>query len=79
MKKLFEKKKKIIEQLNEVSFQLDREINNRWGFSYSETDDDSMIDTLDYGTQSISYKEFVRLMDKYKKNKETKGSFGCVI
>ena len=79
MKKLFEKKKKIIEQLNEVSFQLDREINNRWGFSYSETDDDSMIDTLDYGTQSISYKEFVRLMDKYKKNEETKGSFGCVI
>jgi|GEM_PF-5959292 len=54
MKTLFEKKKKLIKQLNKVNFELDRKIEDKWGFSYSDTDDDAMIDTLDYGTQSIS-------------------------
>lgn len=79
MKELFEKKKKMIAELNKLSFQLDREINKRWGFSYSDTDDDAMIDTLDYGTQSISYTKFVKLMNAYKINLETKSYFGSVL
>jgi hypothetical protein len=78
MKALFEKKKKLIEKLNAIGHELDRKIDERWGFSYSETDDDEMIDTLDYGTSSISYSTFVRKMDAYKKNIETNGKFGLV-
>ena len=79
MKALFEKKKKLIATLNKVSVELERKIDDRWGFSYSATDDDAMIDSLDYGSQSISYNEFVRLMDAYQANLKEKGSFGCVL
>lgn len=70
MKALFEKKKKILRQLNQVGYELDREIEKRWGFSYSETNDDMLIDTIDYGTCSLSYIEFVKKMNAYKKERD---------
>lgn len=79
MKKLFEKKKKLLEELREISYELDRKIDEKWGFSYSETDDDEIIDSLDYGTQSINYSDFVRKMDGYKKNIESNGIYGIVL
>lgn len=71
MKKLFEKKKKLIKELNAIGYQLDKEIENRWGFHYSQTDNDPIIDTLDYGTSDISYKEFTGIMDSYRKKQES--------
>ena len=70
MKRLFDEKKKLLKQLNGVSYLLDQEIEKRWGFHYSQTDNDSMIDTLDYGTSFIDYKEFEDRMDGYKKEME---------
>jgi len=70
MKSLFNKKKKLIKQLNEVGYLLDKEIEKRWGFHYSQTDSSKMIDTLDYGTSDISYKDFVEMMDEFKAIKE---------
>ena len=70
MKRLFDKKKKLLKQLNDVGYLLDREIKERWGFHYSQTDNDPMIDTLDYGTSDIDYKEFEDRMDGYKKEME---------
>ena len=79
MKELFEKKKKLISKLNDVSLKLDQEIDKKWGFSYSDTDDDVLIDTLDYGNNNISYEEFVRVMNEYKKNYDKDGEFGIVF
>jgi hypothetical protein len=74
MKSLFNKKKKLIKQLNEIGYLLDKEIEERWGFHYSQTDSDPMIDTLDYGTFDISYKDFVDRMDNFKE-KQDKGEW----
>ena len=74
MKALFNEKKKLIQELNHIGRELDREIKQRWGFHYSQTDSDSMIDTLDYGTSDISYKDFVEEMDNFKE-KQDKGEW----
>ena len=71
MKALFNKKKKLEKQSKEIGCLLDKEIEERWGFHYSQTDSDPMIDTLDYGTENIDYKEFVERMDEFKKMKDS--------
>ena len=70
MKALFNEKKRLIKELNAVGFLLDRKIEERFGFHYSQTDNDSMIDTLDYGTQSLEYKDFIELMSDYKERQK---------
>ena len=62
--------------MNDISYELDAEILKKWGFRYSDTDDDPIIDTLDYGHNNISYKDFTKRMDGYKLNFEKNGSFG---
>lgn len=79
MKALFNKKKKLARQLKEVGHLLDLEINKKWGFHYSETDDDQIIDTLDYGICGISFDTFIRKMDEYKENLENDEDFGLVF
>lgn len=71
MKALYNKKKKLIKQINRIGWLLDREIEKKYGFHYSQTDDDEMIDTLDYGTQDLSYHDFVEKMNEFKKMKES--------
>ena len=68
MKALFNKKKKLIQELNHIGRELDMKIEERWGFHYSQTDSDPMIDTLDYGTQDLEYKDFIELMEEYKRD-----------
>lgn len=70
MKKLFNKRKKLIQEAKEVGRLLDNAIQERWGFHFSETDDYEIIDTLDYGTNDISFRQFVDKMDDYKKEKK---------
>ena len=68
MKNLYNEKKRLMKELNKVGYLLDKKIEERFGFSYSQTDSDPMIDTLDYGTQDLEYKEFITLMEGYKKD-----------
>jgi len=68
MKKLFNEKKRLVRLMNRTGYLLDREIEKRFGFHYSQTDSDPMIDTLDYGTQDMEYKDFIELMEKYEKD-----------
>ena len=76
---LFKKKKTLVRQTNEVGRNLDFLINEMWGFHYSETDDDPIIDTLDCGIYDISFETFLRKMNGYKKNiEENNGKFGIV-
>lgn len=65
MKRLFNQKKQMALRDREIGAELDREIEERWGFHYSQTDDDEIIDTLDHGTSSLTYAEFVEKMDAY--------------
>jgi hypothetical protein len=68
-KKLFETRKKTILKARAAGFALDKKINEVFGFSYSETDNDEMIDTLDYGHNGISFKHFFELMTYYKEER----------
>ena len=70
MKALFSKKKKLAKQLNEIGYLLDREIEERWGFHYSQTDSDPIIVTLYNGASDISYKDFVEIMDDFKEQED---------
>ena len=70
LKNLFEAKKKTIKKANDAGFALDRKIDEIFGFNYSETDNDELIDTLDYGTSSITFKYFLELMNYYKDEKK---------
>jgi len=78
MKQLFEEKKKLVVKTNEIGRQLDKMIVEKWGFHYSETDDDPMIDTLDYGTSGISFVNFKKRMDTYKEKRREDGSFVAI-
>lgn len=71
MKALYNRKKKLVQELLELGRELDLKIEERWGFHYSNTDDDACIDTLDYGTQDLDYSEFVAKMDGFKKEVES--------
>lgn len=78
MKAQFNKVKKLARQIQQESWKLDRMIDEKYGFSYSETDDDKMIDTLDYGTDDISFEEFDLRMSQYKKDFEENGQFNAI-
>lgn len=71
MKKLYAEKKRLIAELNTVGRLLDSKIVDRFGFHYSQTDDDTMIDTLDYGTNSITYADFIERMTEFKQMQDT--------
>ena len=67
MKGLFNEKKRLLKKLNKVTLLLDSEIEKRWGFNYSQTDNHECIDTLDSGTDNITYQYFIDIMNHYKK------------
>ena len=68
MKALYNEKKRLVKELNAVGVALDEKIIERFGFHYSQTNSDPMIDTLDYGTQKLDYKDFIEMMTEYKKD-----------
>jgi hypothetical protein len=79
LKKQFEKVRKLTKERHQQGIVLDKMIKAKWGFHYSDTDDDPMIDTLDYGTNSISFENFKERMEEYKKNyDENNGEFGVI-
>ena len=78
MKQLFNEKKKLVAKVNAVGREFDTLVSEKWGFSFSDTDDDPMIDTLDYGTNSISFENFCERMDEYKKQMDEDGKFTAI-
>ena len=63
MKNLYNEKKRLMKELNKVGYLLDKKIEERFGFSYSQTDTDPIKHTLGYGNQDLEYKEFLALME----------------
>lgn len=78
LEKQYNKVKKLAQKHLDEGAKLDRLIMDRWGFKFSETDDDAIIDTLDYGIDNISFKTFERKMNGYKSNYEKNERYGYV-
>ena len=66
LKFLIRKKQKLVRETNIISRELDALIVDTFGFHYSETDSDRLIDSLDYGTDYITSSTFLRIMMLYK-------------
>ena len=66
MKTQFNKVKKLAKKHKEDSAKLDKMIYEKFGFNYSETDDAKLIDTLDYGTDDITFEDFYFKMIDFK-------------
>lgn len=70
MKALYNNLKKKQKEARMLSCKLDQLIQQRWGFHYSQTDHDRIIDTLDYGTDDLEYSQFIKIMDDIKRQIE---------
>ena len=66
MEKQFEKVKDLAIRFHKEKMKLDGMIEEKWGFHYSEFNDDALIDTLDYGIGGASYSYLVDVMDEQK-------------
>lgn len=66
LSKLINRKLKLVHECKAVGDELDLLVDKIWGFSYSETNDDQIIDALDYGTAGLNVDGFIELMDGYK-------------
>lgn len=66
MKAQFNKVKNLAKKYHQESTKLDRMIDSKYGFNYSETDDAEIIDTLDYGTDDITFEDFNLKMLEFK-------------
>ena len=64
-KSLFKRQQKALREFNKLTLELDRVIEETWGFSHSATDDSDLIDTVDYGTVNIDADEFIDMMNYY--------------
>lgn len=65
LKKLFEERRALARKNLEVALEFDKKLSEYYDFPFNETDNDEMIDTLDYGTNSISFEEFIKRMEHY--------------
>jgi len=63
---LVSQKTKQLAILNSISNRLDEALQEEYGFSYSNTGDEQIIDALQYGTCGISPSVFIEKMDEYK-------------
>jgi hypothetical protein len=75
LKRQYSKVAKLQRELRAEAAYLDTLIQQRWGFNFSETDDDRIIDTLDYGTDGLSFDGFVEKMNEYKAKYDETGKY----
>jgi len=68
LEKLFNKRKKLAKEKLAVALEFDRLSDEIFGIAMNETDDDRIIDTLDYGIDSLPFPEFVERMNHYQKD-----------
>ena len=78
LKAQFNKVQKIAANALYERRKLDKLIEKEYGFSYSDTDDDLIIDSLDYGTSEITFEDFTSRMNNYKNNHEQTGDYGII-
>ena len=69
LRQLFEAAKKAARKKAQIRAELDERIINKWGFHFSDVDADQIIDCLDYAQGSMTFEEFVEIMD-YEKEQQ---------
>lgn len=67
-KRRYDNLKRLARRYMDASKEFDLYAQDFYDFSHSDTDDDELIDTLDYGINSISFKEYVRRMNAYEED-----------
>lgn len=68
-KELYELASKISEQHRHI-INLICEIEiKKYGFEFAQTDNDEIIDTLNYGTSKLSFDAYTEIMKDHKKDK----------
>lgn len=65
-KKLYNKVSKAAKTKRKLSASLDRLINKYYGFRFSDYDIEPIIDTIDYGINDISFKDFIAYMNEQR-------------
>ena len=63
IKAQFEEVKRLAKDHRKASVKMDELIEENWSAHYSDMDLDKIIDTLDYGTGSLSFVEFENWMN----------------
>jgi len=77
LRELFERNRKLARELTEASIQFNQRVEEYFDFPYSDTNDDPIIDTLVYGINGISFDEFIKRMEHYKKDIRVPFPEGC--
>ena len=62
LKKLFYKIQELSNTISELRPRFDELIEEKYGYHYSDKDLDMIIDCVDYGTGTMSFKEFDKMM-----------------
>ena len=75
-KRQFDKVAKMSCKYHTEKAKLDKLIVERWGFHYSDVDDDWNIDMLDYGNGLQDYKTFCKQMDDNVSEARDRGLIG---
>lgn len=70
LRRLFKIKKKLTRELLVLGQEFDKKIIEVFGIHYSNMDDEPLIDTLDYGTNSVDFETFINSMIDNSNNKE---------
>lgn len=68
--KLFNRVLELANKLRKESAKLDIQIRKEYEFHYSDADIDEIIDCLDYGQGTISFRKFIELMNEEKEKRK---------
>ena len=77
-KGLYNKLIKSARKHHELSQLFHNESVKQFGFEIGETNDDSIIDTVDYGIGGLNYKDFIDRMKQYKKDFDSNKNFRTI-
>lgn len=61
-KKFYDKVVKLAIDWAEIKQEFDSKVENTWGYHYSDSDIDEIIDSIDYGHGDLEYNRFRELM-----------------
>ena len=67
-KQIYNKAKKLSQELHIYCNLLGDFENKLYGFEFAETDSDAIIDTINYGIQDLSFDDYIKEMEFYKKS-----------
>ena len=74
-REVYNRMKKAAKTHLKYSYQIGNYEREKFGFEFSETNDDQIIDTLDYGISDLSFENYLKAMNEYKKKFNNGGEY----